>query len=135
MIAAVVVGFVVAVKRCWVGLFLGRQTFLRYGDELAKVMKKAFLVGKVAALARDIERSHVDLADSGFNIQNYDLSEEGDQSQDGKVKRTSAAPDGFLEGVDLSSRRARIDELLGEWEEPEDPQAKDVSALLILLAV
>jgi hypothetical protein len=80
------VGFVVAIKRFWVGLFVGRQTFCkyiplpsetvhraeiflnysqltfiimtvaRYASVLAKVMKKNLLIGQVAALARDMDR-------------------------------------------------------------------------------
>ena len=50
---AMIVGLVVAVKRLVVGLFLGRQTFVHYGEELAKVMKRMVLVGEVAALSRE----------------------------------------------------------------------------------
>jgi hypothetical protein len=86
LVIGVGVGFVVATKRFWVGLFLGRQTFCkyispswkhstelhyvlrysqsnaiitivaRYADDLAKVMKKNLLIGQVATLARDMEK-------------------------------------------------------------------------------
>jgi hypothetical protein len=86
LVIGVGVGFVVATKRFWVGLFLGRQTFCkyipppsrrsiernnvliyshsnaiimsvaRYANDLAKVMKKNLLIGQVAALARDMEK-------------------------------------------------------------------------------
>lgn len=79
-----VVGFVVSVKRFWLALLLGRQSFCkfvfqacidtivvarpmnldltsisvvaRYADELTMVMKKNLLVGQVATLARDMEK-------------------------------------------------------------------------------
>ena len=55
LICALIIGAAVAVKRLLVGLMLGRQTFVHYGEELAKVMKNMVLVGEVATLARQIE--------------------------------------------------------------------------------
>ena len=48
---------IVAVKRLTVGLYLGRQTFTRYGEQLASVLRKMVLVSEVANLAKDIEKS------------------------------------------------------------------------------
>jgi hypothetical protein len=45
---AVGVSIAVILKRCAVGLFLGKQTFSQYGDELARVMRKSLVVGKVS---------------------------------------------------------------------------------------
>jgi hypothetical protein len=53
---AVSVSAVVSVKRFWLGLYLGRQTFTRYSDKLASVMKKILLVSEVASLGRDFEK-------------------------------------------------------------------------------
>jgi len=49
---AMFVTFVSSVKRLVVGLFLGRQTFLHYSEELAEVMGKMVLISEIATLAR-----------------------------------------------------------------------------------
>lgn len=147
LIVSIVISFMVVVKRCWVGLFLGRQTFgkcllapnqlpnlrashetERYGDDLAKVMKKSVLIGQVATLARDIEKSNIDLCDFGVvDSSQYVL----DETASGQSTRNLSADDGMrgniLAGMDLSSRRARVAELLGEWDEPEMLGKKAVS--------
>ena len=45
---AIGTGMAVSLKRLTVGLFLGRQTFAHYGQELASVMKNMVLVSEVA---------------------------------------------------------------------------------------
>jgi len=82
-------------------------------------MKKALLVGEVAALARDIEISEINLADFGITHVNTfdDPSETGSIVKDDKESTTSGVGgSGILEGRDFSSRNSRINELLGEWE-------------------
>lgn len=46
------VGATVAFKRFAIGLLLGKQTFIHYGKELAKIMKRMVLVSEVASLSR-----------------------------------------------------------------------------------
>jgi hypothetical protein len=53
---AVILGVVVAIKRFWLGLWLGRRTYQRYAAQLTSTLKKSLLIGQVASLARDIER-------------------------------------------------------------------------------
>jgi len=146
LIVAVVVSFAVSIKRCFVGLTLGRQTYckycwkslsmpvaalpvssswlilftVRYGEDLARVMRKALLVGQLASLARDLQIMGINLADMGLKVKTDD-DLEGTPSTKGIGENDAFVPkSGLLEGLDISSRRARIDELLGEFEEPED---------------
>lgn len=42
----------VAIKRLWLGLYLGKKTFANYAEDLTKVVKKAVILSDVAALAR-----------------------------------------------------------------------------------
>ncbi|CAB9510911.1 Mechanosensitive ion channel protein [Seminavis robusta] len=49
---SVAVGGLVAVKRLLVGLFLGRQTFIHHGEEVAKIMGSMVLLGEAATLSR-----------------------------------------------------------------------------------
>ena len=82
----------------------------RYGEELAKIMKQTILVGQVASLAQDIEFSKLNLSEiTHINTSIID-SEEGESLGEASTKA------GILGGIDMSSRRAEINELLGEWE-------------------
>jgi hypothetical protein len=65
---AMVVSFLATVKRCYVGLWLGRQKYSRYSEDLAEVMKKALLIGEVASLARDLAISKFNLSDDRFHV-------------------------------------------------------------------
>lgn len=96
---------------------------MRYGEELANVMKKALLIGKVASLAREIKLSKINLGNFGFHVNTFEEeSESGCTSS--RMHSENDNPDlgkaGILNGIDISSRRARINQLLGEWEEVED---------------
>jgi hypothetical protein len=133
LMLAVVISFVVAVKRFWVGLYLGQQTFARYADELAKLMKKTLLVGKVAVLAREIENHTLNarpnqnvtktMVNAGFTPFNEEEDGEGLQTPRARDKNVVD-----LDGIhESSSRNVRITELLGAWEEPEDYTGKGVS--------
>jgi len=75
-------------------------------------MDKSLLIGQVASLARDIETSKVNLSDFGLHVDRYVVDEESDDDQ--------SDASGVLDGVKFSSRRVRINELLGEWEEPPE---------------
>jgi hypothetical protein len=133
LILAMVVSFLVTVKRCYVGLLLGRQTYSRYSEDLAKVMKKALLIGQVASLALDLEVSRFNLSDGKFHVDDSHLNTSlcGDTSTgEGEVtslrenlsfEGEGSLKGGLLEGVNLnsSSRNKRINKLLGEFEEPE----------------
>lgn len=88
-------------------------------------MKKAVLIGQVASLARDIEVSEVNLGDFGFNVNTsnvdtaysrYDEDSTAEGISHAEPADEIAAKSGILDGVDLSSRRVRINQLLGEWE-------------------
>jgi len=132
---AVGVGVVFAFKRFWVGMFLGRQTFSRYAQDLKDVMEKALLVGQVATLARDMEMYHfqIDLEKS----EAYDKTMRRYNGEEASSKRSNLASSrqtlksagsgltvdaekGTFTGSDLTdSIRVKINELLGAWEEPE----------------
>jgi hypothetical protein len=123
LIVAVVVSFVVSVKRFWLGLVQGKRTYRRYGEELAKIMKKSLWVGQVASLARDIEDSDLLIEDFTLHVSNEFLEEnDGDNGEPTSPKTSSDRQDEFrrnlISGVDSSTRQAVLDELLGAWEEP-----------------
>jgi len=124
----IAVGCITALKRCWIGLILGKQTYLRYSADLARIMRKAVLIGKVASLGRDIETSGVNLVEFGFSVDQYEDDDEvgsKDQTSCGEESNENGTTKGgtfSLGGLDLSARKVKISELLGEWEEPEDMQ-------------
>jgi hypothetical protein len=121
LLIAVGLGFVVATKRFWVGLFLGRQTFCkyiyssteliyvfiysqlnviimtlaRYANDLAKVMKKNLLIGQVAALARDMEK----LYDHGVTFDSHAFGDSkvyknllANNDEEGSVNESTTGP-------------------------------------------
>lgn len=88
-------------------------------------MKKSLLVGRVATLARDLELSGLNLNDVGLHVYNYDANDETASNK--SLNTNKSLRGGILNGIDMSSRRARIAELLGEFEEPEDLRKKNVS--------
>jgi len=57
LVIGVSVSLVVTVKRFLVGLHLGRKQFSHFGEQLAKVMNKMFLLSEVAALAKYMEKT------------------------------------------------------------------------------
>lgn len=143
-----VLGVAVAIKRCWLSVQLGKKTFgelqqqseqsprdtvsnsscpaERYGEDLARVIEKKIIVGNVAALARDIEDSGINLADFGLHC-DPDYYDDGNGDGDNSVAKESTML-GLLDGVDLSSRRQKVEEILGEWEQPpEDEGLSEVS--------
>ena len=55
LIVAICWGGAAALKRLWLGLYLGRKTYRNYAEELARVMQKILLLCEVAALGREME--------------------------------------------------------------------------------
>lgn len=51
---ATAISFTVAIKRFWIAIFLGRQTYYRYSDKVATLMAKMLLISQVAGLGRQI---------------------------------------------------------------------------------
>ena len=140
---AVCVGVTVAMKRLWMGLFLGKKTYVNYADELTSVVKKALLLCEVATLARDFYYDTNGGAGRKFgmskealsvilhkslpaSIDNDDLEAAERQSlvdgnddiyNGGLIVNTRQTD--LLRGHLDQSQRTRIIELLGAWEEPE----------------
>jgi len=145
-----VLSFFAAIKRFWVGLFLGQRTFgefdvrrpaaklwtssdliiflpfacpVSYSEDLARVMKNALLISQVGNLARDIESSDIDFEQFGLDIDKYVFEEDEMQVSARDVAPSRGLPSDFS----FSSRRAKVDEILGAWEEPETRNDKKVS--------
>jgi len=86
-------------------------------------MKQSVLIGQVASLAQDIVYSQVNLADFGFHINVAEVgdgnAEVGSSIGTSTEMRDDASRNGFLDGVDTSSRRVLLNSLLGEWEQEQ----------------
>lgn len=121
VITAICLGVAVTAKRFWVGLYLGRQTFSRYAADLTRVLQKTILIGQVASLARDLKVSGFQLDD--FNVRGYDRSSLLQKQDSNRSNMTTAAWKPDLN----HSQRVRLNELLGEWEEPvlKESEQKD----------
>ena len=144
---AVSVGCVVSVKRLAVGLYLGRQTFSNFSTQLGQVMNKMLLISEVAVLAKDIELKSwqreekkargIGMSEQGRSTSRLDadnlssLLKTADDEDDevgttgGDRNATSSVFGSFemiVEDDDGSplnaSQKARIAQLLGNWEEP-----------------
>jgi len=63
---AIFLGIAVALKRFFVGLYLGQRTYAIYGNQLAKVIHQMIVIGQVSLLGRDLEIRSTDpvVADS-----------------------------------------------------------------------
>ncbi|CAJ1957658.1 unnamed protein product [Cylindrotheca closterium] len=96
----------VSVKRVVVGLFLGRKSFLHFGESLAKVMDKMLLVSQVAKLAkqRTLQRGSTDMTAYQDML---------NQDDDGSSARNGKALDL------LESEKHKLAQMLDRWEEPE----------------
>ena len=110
-------GVCVAFKRLLLGLVLGRQTFIHYGEQLANVLKNMVLVGEVATLAKEIEK----YADEYSFRENKITS---DQS----VASTSS-PGGFVQNIQEMVEKA--DE---EAQKKEEKQASSADAAKSFIA-
>jgi hypothetical protein len=154
---AVSVGAVVSVKRLVVGLYLGRQTFSNYAEQLAKVMNKMLLISEVAYHAKEVEKkSWVDeerrlagkraRTNTAPEIEQDNLRSmitQADEDDDiattsGKSVNSLGAFEKIVDddqGGPLSqSQKVKIAQLLGNWEEPRRGKSKTdrvpVSAVL-----
>lgn len=128
------VGAVVAVKRFYMGLTLGKSTYVRYAQDLERLMKKILLVSQIAYLARQIEKDNIAVED--LNIQadivdgeTDDLSKESPLKESMKSMRSHAL---LKDGEITESKKFRINELLGEWEEPEATKTAIVRKCAVL---
>mmetsp|Transcript_14794 Transcript_14794/g.28022 ORF Transcript_14794/g.28022 Transcript_14794/m.28022 type:complete len:643 (-) Transcript_14794:87-2015(-) len=140
---AVSLGCVVAAKRFWLGLFLGRQTFCQYSVKLAAIMEKILLVSEVASLGwafeRQVresdlarqERTSITAESFGLDRATFDLMMQAlpDDSTIGGYAPSEAATDELKRVIDINDRepltgrltqtqKARITQILGAWEEP-----------------
>ena len=134
LIIMIMLGALTAMKRFWFSLFLGRQTFRRYADELAKVIQNALYVGQVATLARDLEllsgRAAGDeqkekiralvTAVGEHNQKAATTTASNDESSIlGDASKTTAQ-DNIFQGADMAEmQREKLEEILGAFEEPE----------------
>mmetsp|Transcript_57467 Transcript_57467/g.140251 ORF Transcript_57467/g.140251 Transcript_57467/m.140251 type:complete len:1224 (-) Transcript_57467:76-3747(-) len=132
LLIGVAVSLTTALKRFVVGLYLGRQTFHHFGDQLAKVMNKMVLIAEVATLAKRIRKESVS-KDIHTRIQvieeimpeTYDGN---DCKETDNASSTKASDDGLLfdpnnrnplTGSLSSSEKMKLFQLLERWEEPQ----------------
>lgn len=145
LVIAICVGITVAMKRLWLGLFLGKKTYVNYAEELTTVVKKALLLCEVATLARDF---YYDTNGGAGTMRKFGMSREAlsvilhksipasVDNDDAEAAERQALVDGdddiynggliidsrqadLLRGRLDQSQRTRLIELLGAWEEPE----------------
>lgn len=130
LILSVTVSFVVAVKRFYLGLVQGKQTYIRYGDELARIMKRALMINQVGRLARDIEMSQLRFDNFDLKVASFDSGDE--TSVDANLADDTGHH--LLSGIARGSKKARLNELLGAWEEPESQATEhdnpDIGAII-----
>jgi hypothetical protein len=142
LIMGIGVGLAISVKRVWVGFMLGRKIYRNYSEDLAKLMKKILLLGRVAFVARDLSRRSarrkknqsgvIALQNYGFSEEQYFglLRTESEKDLHNAQDITAPAPDSLdqfngrvieaNDPRDLSQAdRNRINEYLGAWEDPE----------------
>jgi hypothetical protein len=110
LIVCLIYSVVTALKRLYLGLTQGRRLYSRYGEDLSRVMENALLISKVGKLARDIETRRLRFENFDLKVDRYDIE---DEPQEAKTAQLDPAV--FL----AASTRARLSELLGEWEEPD----------------
>jgi hypothetical protein len=130
LVIMMVVSFVVMLKRFWLSLFLGKQTYLRYGGDLARIMRKSLLIGQVAGLGRDKEVLGLELGDIknelGIDLrEEYNTFDEEDNlpPNDGATESmrslgSFATPTSKGKAM-TRLQKNKVDQLLGAWEEPE----------------
>ena len=68
LIAFIVFGTLVAIKRVWLALYQGRKSALTYGPPLEKLMKRMLLITEVSQLANEIAAAHESAKDRGFRL-------------------------------------------------------------------
>jgi hypothetical protein len=137
LIVCAIVPVLVTAKRYYTGILQGRRLYNRYGEELSRVMERTLLINKVGKLARDIETMGLRFDNFDFRVDDYQRTEStelepspqeepglDDEDEDG-----TAGLDLFKQGFFNTSMRAKLNELLGEWEEPESERDKEVSVV------
>lgn len=69
---------VVAIKRLWLGLYLGKKTFKNYAGELAKVVQKLVTLADVASLARmfQVQALEDDRSVRQFSVSRFGITRE-----------------------------------------------------------
>jgi hypothetical protein len=118
LIVCVVVAVTTAVKRFYIGLMQGRRLYIRYGEDLSRIMERALLISKVGKLARDIETFRLRFENFDLKVASYDTEDEPQGANAGQLN-----PAVFH----AASKKARLSELLGEWEEPDIENEDEVS--------
>ena len=114
----IVGGCATAAKRYFLGLWLGRRTYIRYAPELDKVMEKAVLIRDVAQLSRSLHDKA--RSEGKLGVVQQLIDQEDEQSLASKTSKNSKAMEGAFMGAHLTgSSQLRINDLLGEFEEPE----------------
>jgi len=152
------ISLAVAIKRFWIAIFLGRQTYYRYSDQLAILLSKMLLISEVAALSGQAARNKRD-TNAARSFTGDEMGELMNDAYDDESRAASADhgdslgvtamtgldatkqiivvdPDdcnpytGRLSGV----QRNRITRLLGAWEEPNqdmmNTEAMSVESLM-----
>ena len=134
LFTALFVSAAIAVKRFFLGLWYGRSVYRRYGQELVDLMTKVRLIQKIAALAKDkqgIQKGRLLHVPS-----KYAVTPEMDDNENEELKRVDTVDsmhsalsaskliidtsdrDRYAGGELRVQQKQKIQELLGEWEEP-----------------
>lgn len=135
LVLCVIVSLATAIKRFVIGLMQGRRLYIRYGEDLSRVMGRALFISKVGKLARDIEAFRLRFNNFDFNVCTYDTAaDDGSKSTSSDAHGLNTGPltPGFYAAS--NSKKARVVELLGEWEEPEVLDANEVTFEFSLLS-
>eukprot|EP00977_Amphora_coffeiformis_P020775 scaffold8471_cov184-Amphora_coffeaeformis.AAC.20 len=139
LLIAICVGPIVTLKRLYMGLFLGRKSFATYAEDLARVMRKVLLVTQTASLARQLEfqADARGRSNASFQSQLRSIYEHAETATTTGSSRTTTAESGQkmetqhsrgllldpanrnrVTGGLSKAQKAKISELLGDWEEP-----------------
>ena len=97
-------------------------------------MERTLLINKVGKLARDIETMGLRFDNFNFKVDSYQRADSTELEPSSQEKPATENEDDdehsglalFKEGFYNTSMRAKLNELLGEWEEPESERDKEV---------
>mmetsp|Transcript_26351 Transcript_26351/g.44013 ORF Transcript_26351/g.44013 Transcript_26351/m.44013 type:complete len:1247 (+) Transcript_26351:137-3877(+) len=148
VIAFLIIGILVAIKRFTVGLYLGGRQYLTYGSKLATVIHKMIIISQVAGLARRIEDQH-EPTGTGTTVSRKKYSQEtlfkwsfrgfgstrmlDTDDEDEDIKKTlsggnvtgesgeedSFNPQQYTKSLSTSAR-IKLTQMLDTWEEPAE---------------
>jgi hypothetical protein len=119
-------------------------TTARYAEDLAKLIKKALLIGRVATLALNIElRTARSTRRLDVDASYYDIDESskgnasvGEEESKSNVEESKADEDDIFAGIRMNSdHKGRIIELLGAFEDPTEvsnPKDEDAAISAII---